>query len=178
MYKHTNEKEYKLKGTYLEVKHYYGLLTRKLAIMQTEALGDADFDLLDKYESDIRKFELNITQINESCEITPEKTADIKERRNFDNIVKNYEACKLDFQNDRKAQRQLKLRNELYSSALLELVSDEVFVMDILKNILDGEVESLTYDIVFAMAVLTDFFTFVKENNPLLKSYNGSMTVN
>ena len=50
--------------------------------------------------------------------------------------------------------------------------------MDILKNILDGEVESLTYDIVFAMAVLTDFFTFVKENNPLLKSYNGNMTVN
>lgn len=172
------ENEYTLKGTYLEVKHYYGILTRKLAIMQTEALGDADFDLLEKYEKDIAKFELNINQIKEAIEINPDKEAEIKERRNYDSLIKNYEACKSDFENDRKAQRQKTLRNKLYSSALLELVSDEEFVMSILRNILNGDIDKLEYDIVFAMAVLTNFFTFVKENNPLLKSYKGSMIVN
>lgn len=177
MYKQ-GDREYTLKGTYLEVKHYYGLLSRKLAIMQTQAVGDADLDALEKYENDIQKFELNITQIEESCELTPEKADDIKARRNYDNIVKNYNACLEDFKNDRKAQRQKKLRDELYASVLIDLISDEKFVMDILKNVLNGEIDKLEYEVVFAMAVLTDFFTFVKENNPLLQNYKDSTTVN
>ena len=177
MYKQ-GEREYSLKGSYLEVKHYYGLLTRKLAIMQTQAIGDADLDSLEKYERDIQKFELSISQIEDACEQTPDKADEIKSRRNYENIVKNYNACLEDFKDDRKAQRQKKLRDELYASALIELLSDEVFVMDILKNILDGEIDKLEYDVVFAMAVLTDFFTFVRENNPLLRNYKGSMQVN
>ncbi len=177
MYKQ-GDREYTLKGTYLEVKHYYGLLTRKLAILQTMALGDVDFDLLEKYESDIQKFTLSITQIEESCELTPEKEAEIKERRSYDKINANYKACLNDFAKDRKAQRQKKLRDELYASALIELMSDEAFIMESLRNILNGDIEKLEYDVVFAMAVLTDFFTFVKENNPLLRNYKDNTTVN
>jgi len=177
MYKQ-GEREYSLKGSYLEVKHYYGLLTRKLAIMQTQAIGDADLDSLEKYENDIQKFQLNITQIDEACEVTPDKAEEIKTRRNYDSIKANYNACLSDFNADRKAQRQKKLRDELYASALIDLISDEVFVMDILKNILNGEIDKLEYDAVFAMAVLTDFFTFVNQNNPLLRNYKGNMQVN
>ena len=66
----------------------------------------------------------------------------------------------------------------MYASALIDLVSDEVFVMEVLRNILNGDIDKLEYDVVFAMAVLTDFFTFVKENNPLLKNYKGNTIVN
>lgn len=177
MYKQ-GDREYSLKSTYLEVKHYYGLLSRKLAIMQTEALGDVDFDLLEKYENDIAKFELFNLQVNEAIELHPEKANEIKERKNYDKVNAEYEKCKTDFLNDRKAQRQLKLRGELFSSVLFELVSDEKFVMDILRNILTGDTDKLEYDVVLAMAVLTDFFTFVRENNPLLINSKGNMTVN
>jgi len=177
MYKQ-GDREYNLKGTYLEVKHYCGLLTRKLAVMQTEALGDIDFDLLEKYEKDIAKFELFNTQVNDAIELHPEKTDEIKERKKYDSVNAEYDKCKLDFANDRKAQRQLKLRNELFANVLIDVVSDEKFVMDILRNILTGEIDKLEYEVVFAMAVLTDFFTFVKENNPLLRSSKDSMTIN
>jgi len=193
MYKQ-GDREYTLKGTYLEVKHYYGLLTRKLAILQTMALGDVDFDLLEKYESDIQKFTLSITQIEEACEAIESqivnakdgnekrellaKIPELKKRRNYDSIKANYKACLNDFAKDRKAQRQKKLRDELYASALIELMSDEAFIMESLRNILNGDIEKLEYDVVFAMAVLTDFFTFVKENNPLLRNYKDNTTIN
>lgn len=177
MYKQ-GEREYTLKGTFLEVKHYYGILTRKLAVMQSNALGDADLDLLEKYEADLAKFNLNILQIEEECQDFPDKADDIKSRRNYSSLIENRDACQTDFDNDRKAQRQKKLRDDLYSSVLMELITDEHFVMDILRNILNGDTGKLEYDFVFAMAVLTDFFTFVKANNPLLNAYKGNTLVN
>lgn len=176
MYKQ-GDNEYTLKGSYLEVKHYYGDLTRKLAIKQTEYLGDADFDLCDKYQKDIALFEKNITEINEAIELNPDKANEIKEKRNYENLLKNYEACKTDYLNDRKAQRQKELKQSLYSNALMDILSDEKYVMSILPFILNGDVSKLTYDIVFAVAVLTDFFTFANQNNPLLKKYKGGMQV-
>jgi hypothetical protein len=171
-----NGHEYTLKGSFLEMKRHYGELTRRLSIKVTEFKSDADFDLLEKYQKDLAKFKLNLLQIEESCADFPDKANEIKEKRNYDRIQMHYTACQEDFENDRQAQRQKKLEDDLYSEAVVDIASDEKFTMGILRNILNGEIDKLVYDLVFAMEVLTAFFIFVKANHPLLKNIEGNTT--
>jgi len=175
MYKQGNN-EYKLKPIDLDVKHYYGIAIKKLAILQTKCLDDADVRVINKYDKDLQAFELNITQIEEACESNPDKADEIKERRKYDSIKANYEQCKADLVNDVKAQNQKELRDLLYSMAMLELIQQESFIMDVLKNILDGEITKLQYEPMFAMAVLNDFFLRAKQSNFLSTNGTGSMT--
>ena len=82
-----------------------------------------------------------------------------------------------DFLNDRLAQRQKELDEQFHSEAVVEIATDEVFIMKILQNILEGETDKLTYDLAFAMEVLTGFFISVKANHPLLKEINDSTNI-
>lgn len=174
---------YTLKPAWLEVKHYFGLLNDQLARHQCKRLGNADLDVLEKYEKDIATLELNIAQIDEACNdleaqatketdkakrtVILDKIPEYRAKRNYDSLVANLEAAKTDLANDRQARRQKELRDGFYSEALVDLVNFDPmkektpFIMSILPHILDGDVKSLTYDLPFALAVIIDFFNLV-----------------
>lgn len=72
-----------------------------------------------------------------------------------------------EFQNDKLAQNLIKLKNEMESYSLVELISDIAFIKPILKKILTGgSIDTIDFtdmsSIGFVRDVITDFFSVMR----------------
>lgn len=86
------------------------------------------------------------------------------------NITKNIEVVNEEFNSNTPLQNLLKLKEELESYALIELLTDIEFLKPILKKILTGgKIDSLDFSdtciIGFIRDVVTDFFTVMNRNS-------------
>lgn len=111
---------------------------------------------------------LNSTRDENGNELTEDKQSELQNRIN--EISRRFNAASEEFNDNTALLNLLKLKEELESYALIELLTDIDFLRPILKKILTGgRVDSLDFSdtgvIGFIREVVTDFFSVMNRNS-------------
>lgn len=146
---------------------------RKLSYQYTK---DIDLTPVNEHKSRINELNTAKHQIVESLnlgreengnEFTEEQKSELQLRA--DELNEKHSQALVDFSEDAEVQNLLKLKEELESYALIELLTDIDFLKPILKKILKGgDAETIDYSdssfIGFIKDVVTDFFTVMNSS--------------
>ncbi len=167
---------FRLQANTLAVKKYGARLIARIRKLAYEYTKDTDFTVLEKYNE--RKQELNTakSQIQElidsntdeqGYELTEENKQDYRKRINeYDLKLSGIDS---ELKNDTEAQRIIKLKAELESLAMVELLADIEFLKEILDKLLkDGDIKKIDFSTPearhFMTEVIYDFFCSMSGN--------------
>lgn len=160
---------FSLQTNTLDVKKYGARLLARLRKLAYEYMKDTDFSVLEYYSERKHELETAKNQIQGLIDSgNDEYGSELTEAKKTEYIfrINEYETklngINKELKNDSRAQKAIQLKAELETCALIELISDNQFITEILGKLLTGDISKLDFGapdtMHFVTEVMHDFF--------------------